>query len=111
NFNGESFGRVDAGDVADRILGFWRDFRAECDYPIEVRGTNFTTGIDLASDCVPADEIYDGGFIVAPPPNYPSGALNYDFGLEMAGYMSRIANLPGKDFPFRYYPNDPWFWQ
>ncbi|HEX6971803.1 MAG TPA: hypothetical protein VF234_06260 [Limnochordia bacterium] len=110
-FDGERFNRVPQRDVAERILGFWRDFRAHCSYPVEVRGTNFTTGIDVASDGVPADEIYAGGFIRTPPPNYPTGALNYDFGLEMAGYLSRIARLPGEVYPFRYYPNDPWFWQ
>ena len=112
NFDGKTFGKADASQVADRILAFWKHYKHECaDYPVEVRGTNFSTGIDLASDCVPLVDIYEGGYLRAPAPNYPSGALNYDFGLEMVGYMSRIALLPGDVFPFRYYPNDPWFWQ
>jgi len=112
NFDGAQFGKADTGEVAERILAFWRYYKEACaDFPVEVRGTNFSTGIDLASDCVPLVDIYEGGYLHAPAPNYPSGALNYDFGLEMVGYMSRIALLPGEVFPFRYYPNDPWFWQ
>jgi hypothetical protein len=112
NFDGRQFARVDYGQVAARILDFWQHYQRECsDLPVDVRGTNYSTGIDLASDCVPLDAIYAGNFLRAPAPNYPSGALNEDFGLEMVGYMTRIARLPGDHFPFRYYPNDPWFWQ
>lgn len=112
NFDGKQFNKVNFREVSDRILAFWKHYKEECAaFPVEVRGTNFSTGIDLASDCVSALEIYEGGFLRCPPPNYPSGALNYDFGLEMVGYMTRIALLPDQVFPFRYYPNDPWFWQ
>ena len=112
NFDGRQFARVDYGQVSARILDFWQHYRRECpDLPVDVRGTNSSTGIDLASDCVPLTDIYAGDFLRAPAPNYPSGALNEDFGLEMVGYMTRIARLPGDHFPFRYYPNDPWFWQ
>ncbi len=109
SFDGEHFNAALYEGIAGRILDFWRDFRRECSFPVEVRGTNFSIGIDLASDCVPTLDIYESGFIRTPPPNYPSGAINYDFGLEMVGYMSRIACLPGAVFPFRYYVNDPWF--
>ena len=55
-------------------------------------------------------EIYAGKFNLEPPPNSPWAALNGDFGLELAGYMSRIAELPaGQGFPFRYYVHDPWW--
>ncbi|MGQ9629504.1 MAG: hypothetical protein ACUVXI_04205 [bacterium] len=112
NFDGKRFNTADYDEVSEGILEFWREYKRECsDYPVEVRGTNFSLGIDLASDCVPTLEIYEGGCLRTPPPNYPTGALNSDFGLEMVGYMSRIALLPGETFPFRYYPNDPWFWQ
>jgi len=109
SFDGERFYPERYQHLSERILDFWRLFRKECNYPIEVRGTNFSTGIDLAKDCVPYVDIYEGGFIRVPPPNYPSGAINYDFGLEMVGYMTRIALLPEAVFPFRYYVNDPWF--
>ena len=112
NFDGTAFNKADYGQVSERILDFWRHYKRECaEFPVDVRGTNFSTGIDLASDCVPLVDIYEGGYLRAPAPNYPSGALNYDFGLEMVGYMTRIALLPGDEIPFRYYPNDPWFWQ
>jgi hypothetical protein len=108
-FDGESFHTVPYERISTQILDFWRCFSKECSFPVEVRGTNYSAGIDLASDCVPTPDIYQGGFIRYPPPNYPSGAINYDFGLEMVGYMSRIVGFPGEVFPFRYYINDPWF--
>ncbi len=112
NFNGESFGRADYGSLSDTVLSYWRDFKRECpDFPVEVRGTNFSMGMDLASDLCPYRDIYNGGFIRNPPPNSPWGPLNNDYGLELTGYMSRIAVLPEATFPFRFYPNDPWFWQ
>ena len=53
-FDGERFNPSKANTVADKIVGFWQDFRRECpEYPIETRGTNLGTGIDLASDGVP----------------------------------------------------------
>lgn len=109
NFDGERFGRADYEQVRQGLLAFWEGFTSECKYPVEVRGTNFSTGIDLAKDCIPIADFYK--YIKLPPPNSPWGALNFDFGLELAGYMSRIAEVPALDFPFRYYINDPWFWQ
>ena len=47
---------------------------------------------------------------MVPPPNSPWAALDGDFGLELAGYLARIAELPPGDlFPFRYYTHDPWW--
>jgi hypothetical protein len=112
NFDGDRFGTADYKSSEQAILTYWRDFKRECkDTPIEVRGTNFAMAMDLASDFTPYEAIYSGDFIRLPPPNSPWGPLNKDFGLEMIGYMSRIAVLPDKHFLFRYYPNDPWFWQ
>jgi len=110
-FDGKKFDAAGAPAIRDKILAFWKDFRAECPkFPIETRGTNLATGIDLASNAVPLRDIYSGGFNIEPPPNSPWAALNGDFGLELAGYMSRIAELPpGKSFPFRYYVHDPWW--
>jgi len=65
--------------------------------------------MELSSDGVPLDEIYNGGFNIACPPNSPWAALDGDFGLELTGYMSHIAELPGEGFPFRYYTHDPWW--
>lgn len=105
--------RFDAGrreECRTRILDFWRRFRAECPaHEIRVRGTNLTTGIDLASDGAPLAEIYTGGFLQAPPPNSPWAALDGNFGLELAGWMSHIAELPGDEILFRYYLHDPWW--
>ncbi|MDR1279473.1 MAG: hypothetical protein LBK99_01455 [Opitutaceae bacterium] len=102
-----------ARDTRDRILAFWRDLRNElpAHIGIETRGTNLGTATDLASDATPLRELYEGKFNFAPPPNSPWAAINGDFGIELAGYMSRIAELPPEraGFPFRYYIHDPWW--
>ena len=109
-FDGDRFCADGIELVKAAVLDFWRLFRAECpEYPIETRGTNMTMGIDFASDGVPLKDIYDGNFNLLPPPNSPWAALDSDFGLELAGYLSRIAELPGKEFLFRYYLHDPWW--
>ena len=110
-FNGAAFDASQANEIREKILNFWRYFRKECpQHRIETRGTNLSTGIDLASDAVPLREIYDGDFNMEPPPNSPWAALNSDFGLELAGWMSHIAELPpGGHYPFRFYAHDPWW--
>lgn len=111
-FDGTAFEPERANEVRERILGFWKAFRTECpDFRIETRGTNLSTGIDLSSDATPLGDIYSGGFNMMPPPNSPWAAIDGDFGLELVGYLSRIAELPGdKRYPFRFYLHDPW-WQ
>lgn len=109
-FDGRRFDTGKIAEVRDKILAFWKLFRNECpDVPIETRGTNLATGMDLASDGVDLRSIYRGGFGIAPPPNSPWAALDGDFGLELVGYMSSIAELPGSHYPFRYYTHDPWW--
>ncbi len=110
-FDGQTFHPDRAAELSERILGFWRDFRRECPtLPVRTRGTNLGTGTDLASDATPLRELYSGGFNFAPPPNSPWAAINGDFGIELAGYLSRIAELPpGADFPYRFYLHDPWW--
>lgn len=109
-FDGTAFLSDRCDEVRDLNLGFWRDFRRECpQYPLETRGTNLSTGMDLASDAVPWRDIYRAGFNLEPPPNSPWAAINYDFGQEMVGWMSHIAEIPGESFPFRFYTHDPWW--
>jgi len=109
-FDGDRFYPERARALAEQTLGFWKAFRAECpDFRVETRGTNFSTGMDLGSDGVPLEGIYQGGFNVVPPPNSPWGVLDGDFGLEMVGFMARMAHIPAEEFPFRYYTHDPWF--
>lgn len=97
--------------VKKQILGFWEAFRKECSYPVETRGTNLTAGIDFASDGVCLDMLYQGDYDLLPPPNSPWAAMDGNFGLELAGYLSRVASLPGgdDDFLFRFYVHDPWW--
>lgn len=113
SFDGERFDKSVIAPVRRRILEFWRLFRQECpDIRVETRGTNLSVGIDFSTDGVPLKEIYEGGFDLLPPPNSPWAALDGDFGLELAGYMSRIAELPAdspEDFLFRFYVHDPWW--
>ncbi|MBM3498259.1 MAG: hypothetical protein FJX74_06265, partial [Armatimonadetes bacterium] len=109
-FDGTSFSAARCEEVREKILGFWRAFRRECpNFPIETRGTNLSTGMDLSSDATPLRDIYRGGFGMEPPPNSPWAALNGDFGLELVGWMSHIAELPEASYPFRFYTHDPWW--
>lgn len=109
-FTGQGFAQEKmAGSIA-KIHDFWGRFRRECpEFQIQTRGTNLSVGSDLARDAVDLKSIYRGQFNLLPPPNSPWAALNGDFGLEMVGYMSRMAELPGQRFPFRLYIHDPWW--
>ena len=110
-FDGYDFFPEKAEEVRRAMHNFWRDFRRECpDIPIETRGTNLSTGMDLTSDATPLREIYREVKDLEVAPNSPWAALDGDFGMELAGWMSHIAELPqGKKFPFRYYTHDIWF--
>jgi len=109
-FDGEHFDYNAFEGVKEKVFEFWDTFRKECpDYPIETRGTNMSMGVDLATDGVPLKDIYEKVDGLLPPPNSPWAALNEDFGLELAGHMSRIAEIPGEEYLFRYYLHDPWW--
>ena len=109
-YDGEKFHEDRLENVKNSVLEFWRNFRSGCpDFPVETRGTNNSVGIDYASDGVPLHDIYNSGLNITPPPNSPWAALNDNFGLELMGHMTRICNLPGNEFMFRYYIHDPWW--
>lgn len=115
-FDGKRFHEEELVGIRQDVVQFWHDFRHECpQYPIETRGTNMSMGIDFATDGVPLRTIYDGNYDLLPPPNSPWAALNGDFGLELMGYMSRIAGLPqDRDnirhpYLFRFYIHDIWW--
>ncbi|MEE0946958.1 MAG: hypothetical protein U0M42_09070 [Acutalibacteraceae bacterium] len=108
-YDGENFYPDKLSETRKKVLGFWKMFREECHYPVRVRGTNNTVGVDYATDAVPIYEIYKGGFDIEPPPNSPWAALNDNYGLEIMGHMTRICELPCDDFLFRYYIHDPWW--
>lgn len=109
-FDGKSFYPEKLNATRKSVYDFWKLFRAEChDFPIETRGTNNSAGIDYATDGVPLYDIYNADFNITPPPNSPWAALNDNFGLEIMGHMTRICELPGDEFMFRYYIHDPWW--
>lgn len=110
-FDGTKFYPEKAVKARKDITNFWTQFRKECpDIRIETRGTNMGVGIDIATDGISFKDIYNGGFNFQPPPNSPWAAIDGDFGLELTGYMSRIAELPpDEEFPFRFYSHDPWW--
>ena len=108
-FDGERYYPEKLGELRDKVFAFWKYFRAECDFPLETRGTNNSVGIDYASDGVPLYDIYRADLDITAPPNSPWAALNDNYGLEMMGHMTRIAELPSEKFPFRYYVHDPWW--
>ncbi|MFQ6130439.1 MAG: hypothetical protein ACE5R4_00235 [Armatimonadota bacterium] len=110
NFDGQDFGCVDYAQERERVLSFWRDLAAEVsDIPLELRGTNFPMGVDLAADCVSFEDIYRLAPIVNPPVNPPWGSR--DLGMEVMAHLSRIAHLPPRGtYAVRHYLNDPWFY-
>ena len=109
-FDGNEFKPDRLYGVKNKIKEFWTLFRKECpDILITTRGTNNSVGIDYATDGVPLYDIYNGGLNIVPPPNSPWAALNDNFGLEIMGHMTRICELPGDEFLFRYYIHDPWW--
>ena len=109
-FDGETFHADKLPATKKQVFDFWKLFRESCpDFPLLTRGTNNSVGIDYATDGVPLHDIYTAGLDIAPPPNSPWAALNDDFGLELMGHMTRICDLPGDAFLFRYYIHDPWW--
>lgn len=110
-FDGESFDTTGAPRVREAILRFWQDFRKECpNYQIETRGSNLSTGMDLSAHASPLREIYRGGFNLVAPVNSPWACMNGDYGLELIGWLSHIAELPETGVvPFRFYIHDPWW--
>ncbi|MGI6634680.1 MAG: hypothetical protein ACOX7B_05870 [Christensenellales bacterium] len=108
-FDGEKFDTTSAQMVRSHINEFWKTFTdAVGDTLIETRGSNLSTGMDIAAHGTPINDIYN--YNIVAPPNSPWAALNYRFGLELAGYMSHIAHLPKAGFPFRFYTHDPWWY-
>ena len=110
-FDGTAFYKNKSRSIHEAILGFWHDFRKECpNYPIETRGTNFSTGIDISTDGTPLKKIYETVPGISGPPNSPSASLDRNYALCIVNYLSHIAELPlSNSYTFRFYLHDPWF--
>ena len=104
--------RYSPENIAKNQVGlceFWSDLRNEVgDLEIQTRGSNLTAGVEMGSDAAPIRDIYREYKPVAPV-NSPWAAINYDVGVELAGYMSHVAEPPTDRMPFRYYIHDPWW--
>ena len=108
-FDKETFYPERAAHASGTMLGFWHDLYAACPgLKVETRGSNFSAGVEMASDAAPLKELYRE-YNIAPPVNSPWAAINYNTGLELAAWMSHIAELPDDRIPFRFYIHDPWF--
>ena len=108
-FDKKQFYPEKADEAAQKMLDFWKDFTDA--YPecvIETRGSNFSAGVEIATDACPIRELYRD-YKIAPPVNSPWAALNFNTGLEIVAWMSHVAELPDERFPFRFYIHDPWF--
>lgn len=108
-FDGKDYLPEGNQECRDEVLKFWQDFRNECpEKAIETRGTDFPVGLDWVNHATPFKELYEGDLNLVPPPNTPWPALTKNYGIALAGYMSRIAAFPG-DYPYRFYASDPWW--
>ena len=108
-FDGTKFIPEELEPIKKIALDFWTLFTAECAFPIQTRGTNMSAGFDMASDAIALQAIYKQNPTMLPPPNSPWAALNGDYGLELMGYMSRMAELPKDRYLYRFYIHDPWW--
>lgn len=108
-FDGNQFHPEEAASARATMLQFWKEFTTACPgIEIQTRGSNLSAGVEIASDGAPLDEIYHQ-YKIVPPVNSPWAALNFNAGLEIAAWMSHIAELPGEGYPYRFYTHDPWF--
>lgn len=108
-FDKEKFYPEKAQEASTLMLNFWNDFYKE--YPdcrVTTRGSNFSAGLEISTDACPIEELYYD-YKIAPPVNSPWAALNFKTGVEIAAWMSHIAELPAGIMPFRFYTHDPWF--
>ena len=110
-FDGADYHPEEVHATRQRIMAFWTSLRTAIgtDVNIRTRGTNMATGIDIGSDASPLKQIYEENPNVDAPVNSPWAALDGDFGLELAGWMSHIAIHPGETYRFRFYTHDPWW--
>lgn len=107
-FDGKDFFDGAGERVSKQIIEFWEKFTEACPgVRIETRGSNLSTGMDIAAHGSPLSTIYQ--YIPVAPPNSPWAAIDAQFGLELVGYMSHIAEVPKEGFLFRYYTHDPWW--
>ncbi len=109
-FDGKKFYGEKIDEIKAKILESWETLHRECSFPIEVRGTNFSIGIDYSTDGFSAADIISEDYgVIMPPPNSPWAALDKNFGLEIMGHLTRISKKCRNGYMFRYYIHDPWW--
>ncbi len=108
-FDSKKFQSDGIASVRDSINEFWRYFTAQTgNMLIETRGSNLSAGMDISAHGCPVDDIYKYNMLT--PPNSPWAAIDFRFGLELCGLMSRISEISKNGFLFRYYTHDPWWY-
>lgn len=109
-YDGTNFHVEKLSPTKEKLLKFWKLFRKECSaFEVATRGTNYSVGVDYASDGVPLYDIYKENPDILPPPNSPWAAINDDIGIEVIGQLTRNSEIPGKDYMFRFYAHDIWW--
>ena len=109
-FDGKEFHPEKAPELRQQLVDFWEEIvSANPGIRFQTRGSNYSAGIEMATDAAPLPWIYDKDLITVPV-NSPSSAIYYNLGLSITAWMSHIAELPANGhIPFRYYIHDPWF--
>ncbi len=109
-FDGKEFHPERAEKLRGELVNFWNEIvAANPKACFHTRGSNYSAGIEMATDAAPLPWIYENDLIIAPV-NSPSAAIYYNMGLTLTAWMSHIAVLPPNGhIPFRYYIHDPWF--
>jgi hypothetical protein len=106
-YDGETCRPELAAESIRDFSSFWENFRRESpDRPMEIRGTNFSIGMDATAHGIDIRQIYRIGDLALPSPNPPWGSNN--LGLEIVSQMSRISSTPTRAIPLRYYVCDNW---
>ena len=109
-FDGKEFHPERAAELRQELMDFWNELvSANPNVCFHTRGSNYSAGIEMATDAAPLPWIYEKDLLIAPV-NSPSSAIYYNLGLSITAWMSHIAVLPPNGhIPFRYYIHDPWF--
>ncbi len=97
-------------EASARMQEFWHEMgKALPSVVFETRGSNYSAGVEMATDAAPLLQLYRENRIV-PPVNSPWAAINDRVGLEITAWMSHaVQTHVNVCFPYRFYAHDPWW--